>query len=72
MNTLNESTIQICNNYSDGKNNEIKEILNRSLEQLKQKSFEMKTMIYQFEENAKKSEGVEGWRERWYERLGRD
>ena len=54
MNTLNESTIQICNNYSDGKNNEIKEILNRSLEQLNQKSFEMKTMIYQFEENAKK------------------
>ena len=56
MVTLNESSVQICNTYADGKNKEIKEILNRSLEQLNQKSFEMRTMIHQFVENAKKIE----------------
>ena len=56
MVTLNETSVQICNTYADGKYKEIKEILNRALEQLNQKSFEMRTMIHQFVENAKKIE----------------
>jgi len=56
MTTLNESAIKISNSYADGKNNEIKEILKSSLKELNQKSFEMRTMIHQFAENAKKIE----------------
>ena len=56
MVTLNDTTVQICNTYTDGKNKAIKEILDRSLEQLNQKSFEMRAMIHQFAENAKKIE----------------
>ena len=54
--TLNDSTVQICNNYADGKNHEIKMILKRALDELNQKNFEMKTMIHQFAENAKNIE----------------
>ena len=56
MTTLNESAIKISKSYADGKNNEIKEILKSSLKELNQKSFEMRTMIHQFAENAKKIE----------------
>ena len=56
MITLNESTVQICNTYADGKHNDIKQILNQALERLNQKSFEMRTMFIQFAENAKKLE----------------
>ena len=56
MVTLNESTVHICNTYADGKNNDIKRILNQNIEQLNQKSFEMRTKVHQFEENAKKLE----------------
>ena len=56
MVSLNESTVQICNTYADGKNKVIKQILDHSLEQLNQKSVEMKAMIHQFTESAKKIE----------------
>ena len=56
MVTLNESTVQICNTYADGKNKDIKQTLNQAIERLNQKSFEMRTMVYQFAENAKKLE----------------
>ena len=54
--TLNESTVQMCNAYTDGKNIDIKRILNFSLKELNQKSLEMRAMIHQFAENAKKFE----------------
>ena len=56
MISLNESTVQLCNTYTDGKNKVIKQILDSSLQQLNEKSVEMKAMIHQFVENAKKIE----------------
>ena len=56
MISLNESTVHLCNTYTDGKNKVIKQILDSSLEQLNEKSVEMKAMIHQFVETAKKIE----------------
>ena len=56
MISLNESTVQLCNTYTDGKNKVIRQILDSSLQQLNEKSVEMKAMIHQFVENAKKIE----------------
>ena len=56
MISLNESTVHLCNTYTDGKNKVIRQILDSSLEQLNEKSVEMKAMIHQFVENAKKIE----------------
>ena len=54
--SLNESSVQICKTYADGKNKDIKQVLDEAVERLNQKSFEMRTMVYQFVENAKKLE----------------
>ena len=56
MVTLNDSTVQICNTYTDGKNSDIKRILKQSLDELNQRSVEMRAMIHQFADNAKKIE----------------
>ena len=56
MVSLNESTVQLCNTYTDGKNKVIRQILDSSLQQLNEKSVEMKAMIHQFVETAKKIE----------------
>ena len=54
--TLNQSSVQICKTYADGKNKDIKQVLNEAIEGLNQKSFDMRTMVFQFVENAKKLE----------------
>ena len=56
MSTLNETTIKFCNKYTDSKQSEFERMLNETKDSMNQKSFEMRTVLLQFKDDASKNE----------------
>ena len=56
MITLNETSVQLCKQYTDNKKTEYLNIIENLTNEMNQKSLENKAIITQFKDNAEKNE----------------